>query len=288
MSPNMTGALLMMASMAAFTANDIFVKLTGGAVPLFQFLFLRGILSTLMVLGFARYLGALRFDLRRSDWIIVAIRCVAEIATAYFFLTALFHMPLANITAILQILPLTVTLGAAIFFSEVIGWRRMIAIAIGFCGMLLIVRPGAEGFNVWSVYALCAMMCVTIRDLVTRQLSKDVPSMTVTFVVSFAVMAFSGLVTLTNPWVAISVPNLWMIVGSSFCILGGYFFSIQVMRAGDVGFIAPFRYVSLVSALLAGWFLFDEWPDAITLVGAAIVVGTGLFTLYRERHASRA
>lgn len=288
MSPNMTGALLMMASMAAFTANDIFVKLTGGAVPLFQFLFLRGILSTLMVLGFARYLGTLRFDLRRSDWIIVAIRCVAEIATAYFFLTALFHMPLANITAILQILPLTVTLGAAIFFSEVIGWRRMIAIAIGFCGMLLIVRPGAEGFNVWSVYALCAMMCVTIRDLVTRQLSKDVPSMTVTFVVSFAVMAFSGLVTLTNPWVAISVPNLRMIVGSSFCILGGYFFSIQVMRAGDVGFIAPFRYVSLVFALLAGWFLFDEWPDTITLVGAAIVVGTGLFTLYRERHASRA
>ena len=78
-----------------------------------------------------------------------------------------------------------------------------------------------------------------------------------------------------------------MIVGSSFCILGGYFFSIQVMRAGDVGFIAPFRYVSLVFALIAGWFLFSEWPDAITLLGAGIVVGMGLFTLYRERHLSR-
>lgn len=287
MSPNMVGALLMMASMLCFTANDVFVKLTGGAVPLFQFLFLRGILSTLMVLGVAQSFGALRFSMKRSDWVIVMIRCVAEIATAYFFLTALFHMPLANITAILQILPLTVTLGAAIFFSEVIGWRRMIAIAIGFCGMLLIVRPGAEGFNVWSVYALCAMVCVTIRDLVTRKLSRDVASMTVTFVVSFSVMAFSGVVTAMNPWVAISTMNLWMILGSSFCILGGYFFSIQVMRAGDVGFIAPFRYVSLVIALFAGWFLFDEWPEAITLVGAAIVVGTGLFTLYRERQISR-
>ena len=287
MSPNMVGALLMMASMLCFTANDIFVKLTGGAVPLFQFLFIRGVLSTLMVVGFAQYLGALRFDLRRSDWIIVSVRCVAEIATAYFFLTAIFHMPLANITAILQILPLTVTLGAALFFSEVIGWRRMIAIAIGFCGMLLIVRPGAEGFTVWSVYALCAMLCVTLRDLVTRKLSKDVPSMTVTFVVSFAVMAFAGMMTLTTPWVPINTSNLWMIIGSSFCILGGYFFSIQVMRAGDVGFIAPFRYVSLVFALLAGWFLFEEWPDTITLLGAAIVVGTGLFTLYRERHKSK-
>jgi S-adenosylmethionine uptake transporter len=100
-------------------------------------------------------------------------------------------------------------------------------------------------------------------------------------------MAFSGVVTAMNPWVAISTINLWMILGSSFCILGGYFFSIQVMRAGDVGFIAPFRYVSLVIALFAGWFLFDEWPEAITLVGAAIVVGTGLFTLYRERQISR-
>lgn len=287
MSPNMTGALLMVASMASFVANDIFIKLTGGAVPLFQLLFLRGILSSVMVLALGLYFQSLRFQLTRGDWVIVAVRCVMETAAAYFFLTALFHMPLANLTAILQILPLTVTLGAAVFFREVIGWRRMTAIAIGFCGMLLILRPGADGFTIWSLYALCAVLAVTLRDLVTRKLSRDVPSMAITLVVSISVMVFSGVASLANPWVSVSATNAWMIVGSSFCILAGYFFSIQVMRTGDVGFTAPFRYTSLVFALLAGWLLFGEWPHVVTLLGVTIVVGTGLFTLFRERYSSR-
>ena len=283
MSANQIGALFMMASMACFVMNDTLFKVTDGAVPLFQLLFLRGILTTTLVIVLARRLGSLHFNIARRDWGLIGLRSAAEMGAAYFFVTALFNLPLANVTAILQVLPLTVTLGSALFFKEAVGWRRMTAILIGFIGMLLIVRPGSDGFNLYSVYALMAVFSVTVRDLATRRLSNDVPSMTVTLSASLTVMIFSGVASLATPWVGISALNGLMIVGASVFILGGYYFSVRVMRVGDVSFIAPFRYTGLVWALILGWFVFGDWPTNLTLLGAGIVVATGLFTLYRER-----
>ena len=283
MSANQIGALFMMASMACFVMNDTLFKVTDGAVPLFQLLFLRGILTTTLVIVLARRLGSLHFNIARRDWGLIGLRSAAEMGAAYFFVTALFNLPLANVTAILQVLPLTVTLGSALFFKEAVGWRRMTAILIGFIGMLLIVRPGSDGFNLYSIYALMAVLSVTVRDLATRRLSSDVQSMTVTLSASLTVMIFSGVASLATPWVGISALNGLMIVGASVFILGGYYFSVRVMRVGDVSFIAPFRYTGLVWALILGWFVFGDWPTNLTLLGAAIVVTTGLFTLYRER-----
>ena len=283
MSANQIGALFMMASMACFVMNDTLFKVTDGAVPLFQLLVLRGILTTTLVIVLARRLGSLHFNIARRDWGLIGLRSAAEMGAAYFFVTALFNLPLANVTAILQVLPLTVTLGSALFFKEVVGWRRMTAILIGFIGMLLIVRPGSDGFNLYSIYALMAVLSVTVRDLATRRLSSDVPSMTVTLSASLTVMIFSGVASLATPWVGISALNGLMIVGASVFILGGYYFSVRVMRVGDVSFIAPFRYTGLVWALILGWFVFGDWPTNLTLLGAGIVVATGLFTLYRER-----
>ncbi|KIN77920.1 DMT family transporter [Sulfitobacter mediterraneus] len=283
MSPNLVGALLMMASMACFVVSDAVLKLTGGAVPLFQLLFLRGLISCALILVTKGRLGALHFDIARRDWALIMIRAVTEAMIAYFFLTALFNMPLANLTAILQCVPLTVTLASAIFLREAVGWRRMVAIAVGFVGVLLIVKPGAEGFNVWSLYAVIAMLGVTFRDLITRKLSPSVPSMTVTLVTALTVLIAAGLASLTEPWVAVDPSVGLLIAASAVLVLGGYFFSIHVMRIGDVSFIAPFRYTGLVWALLLGFVFFGEWPGWMTLTGAGIVVGTGIFTLYRER-----
>lgn len=283
MSPNLTGALLMMASMACFTINDALLKATGGELHLFQLLFLRGILATLLIAMLAYLRGALRGGISRHDWSMIMLRSASEIGAAYFFVTALLNMPLANVTAILQILPLTVTLGAALFFRDPVGWKRLSAIAIGFCGMLLIVRPGTEGFTVWSVYALIAVLCVTARDLSTRRLSSTVPSLMVTLCASLAVLVAAGLASTTVSWAPVTFELGGLILASSLFIVGGYFFSVQVMRAGDVSFIAPFRYTGLIWALVLGWVLFGDWPAPLTLLGAAIVVATGLFTLYRER-----
>ncbi|SDO30358.1 S-adenosylmethionine uptake transporter [Lutimaribacter pacificus] len=284
---NFKGALLMMASMAAFTLNDTFVKALSGELPLFQLLFLRGILTTALVGLLAWRLGALSRRIPRRDWQLVGLRLVAEIGAAYFFLTALFNMPLANVTAILQSLPLVVTLSAALLFSEPLGWRRLSAILIGLCGVLLIVRPGTEGFTLYSVYALIAVGFVTMRDLCTRRLSPETPSMLVTFLTSGAVMVFFGLGSVVDSWVPLDGGAALKIVGASVMVFGGYLFSIMVMRVGEISFVTPFRYTGLIWALVLGWAVFGDWPAPVTMMGAAIVVGSGIFMLYRERQLSR-
>ena len=286
MSPNMAGALLMMASMACFTLNDTLIKMTAGSVPLFQLIFLRGILTTALILVTKGRLGPMHLNIDRRDWGVIAVRSGAEVAAAYFFLSALFNMPLGNVTAILQVLPLSVTLASALVLREAVGWRRMLAILIGFIGVMLIVKPGADGFNIWSIYALIAVACVTVRDLATRRLSKGVPSMTVTLVTAGSITIAAGLASLSTPWVAITSDVATLIAGASVFVLGGYFFSVQVMRVGDVSFVAPFRYTGLIWALVLGWFVFGDWPGWMTLLGAFIVVATGIFTLYRERKVS--
>lgn len=283
MSPNLKGALLMMVSMAAFTLNDTCVKAAGDALPLFQLVTLRGVLASVLIYLLARRLGSLSVRLSRRDWGLIGLRCAAEMGATVFFLSALMNMPLANVTAILQVLPLTLTLGAALFFGEPVGWRRTLAIGLGFCGVLMIVRPGPEGFSLHAVFALVAVLCVTLRDLATRRMSAQVPSMTVTLAGALSVTLLSALASGATGWVAVDVPTALLVIAASVCILLGYLCGVMVMRIGDVSFIAPFRYTGLVWALVLGWAVFGDWPQVPTLAGAAIVVSTGLFTLFRER-----
>lgn len=286
-SDNLTGAFLMMASMACFVLNDTLMKAMAEDVPLFQLLFLRGVLTSIAVAVMAWRMGGFRRMPARQDRWLIFWRILAETAAAYFFLTALFHMPLANITAILQALPLTIALGAALFFGEPIGWRRLVAILIGFVGVMLIIRPGTEGFTIYSLYGLAAVACVTVRDLTTRRLSSDTPSILVTFLTSVVIMAVFGLASLPAEWTPMDTRSSLLTFGAAVMIIGGYLFSIMVMRVGEISFIAPFRYTGLIFALLLGWFAFGDWPVPLTLLGAAIVVGSGLFTLYREARLGR-
>ncbi|WP_170328785.1 DMT family transporter [Ruegeria arenilitoris] len=285
MTPNIKGALLMNGSMAAFTINDALIKAAGAEVPLFQMVAMRGVLATVLVYMLARNLGALHLNFPRHDKWLVAARCVAELSATFFFLTALLHMPLANVTAVLQALPLTVTLGAVVFFGEQIGWRRVLAIALGFLGMLLIVRPGPEGFSIYAIYALIAVVSVTIRDLITRRMSIHVPSLAVTLATSFTITVAAGCASLASGWQPVPTGAGLMVACAAVFVLTGYLCSVMVMRVGDVGFVAPFRYSSLIWALALGWLVFGDWPDSVTLLGAALVVGAGLFTLFRERHS---
>ncbi|OAN70994.1 DMT family transporter [Seohaeicola saemankumensis] len=287
LTDNTRGALLMMASMAAFTLNDTFMKTLAGDMPLFQLIFLRSIFTTVAIGAMALYLGALHLRIPPRDRLLIVIRALAEVGSAYFFLTALYNMPLANVSAIMQSLPLVVTLAAALFFGETLGWRRMTAILVGLCGVLLIVRPGTEGFNIFSVYALIAVAFVTVRDLVTRRVSGATHSMMVTFITSLALLIAFGMASMTVEWVPITLHRGSMILGAAVMVVFGYVFSVMVMRVGEISFVAPFRYTGLIWALVLGWLVFGDWPAPLTLVGAVIVVGSGVFMLYREAQLKR-
>jgi len=282
-SDNLRGAGLMSGSMVAFVANDAFMKLVLVDIPLFQAVFLRGAGTVACLVILALFLGQFRFGFGRKDWLLVGVRSAVEVGGTACFLTALIHMPIANVSAVLQALPLTVSLAAAVFLREALGWRRLLAILVGFVGVFLIIRPGPDGFSVYSVYALGAVACVTVRDLVVRRMSRDIPSIMVGLMAAIAVMLAGGIVTLTQVWVPVDATNMFQIGGAMVFIVFGYIFSVAAMRMGDIGFVAPFRYASLIAALVLGWAVFGNWPTPLTLTGAAIVVGTGLFTLYRER-----
>lgn len=287
MTPNIKGAALMSGAMAAFTLNDTFVKLVTQTVPLFQMIFLRGIVTAVMMVALLWWMGQLRFTIPRADRGKVWGRILAEIAAMITFMIALVNMPLANVAAILSALPLSVTLVAFVVFREPVGWRRMLAIVVGFLGVMLIVQPGGTGFNVYSIYALMTVGFVTIRDLLTRRLSANAPSMGVAFITAIAVGLAGGLLSIAEQWQPIDAQAALYILAASVCIIGGYLFSIMTMRVGEIGVVAPFRYTALVWALILGFFVFGDWPDIWTLIGAFIVVASGIFTLLREHRVAR-
>lgn len=288
LTDNARGILLMCGSMLAFTVNDGFMKVVSQSLPLFQAIALRGIMSTLALLVIARLLtGHLRLLPCGADGPKVFWRSVAEIASTGTFLVALTQMPLANLSAIMQSLPLAITLGAAVFLKEPVGWRRLVAILIGFCGVLLIVKPGTEGFTFWSVLGLISVAFVVLRDLTTRALSRSTPSAAVAVWASGAVMLMGVAVTTWQGWVPVAPREALYLLIASSALICGYMLAVMVMRVGDIGLIAPFRYTSLLWAILFGWMLFGALPDGVTIAGAAIVVATGLYTLLRERKLSR-
>ena len=282
LSDNLRGALLMTLSMTAFTVNDAFLKAMTDELPLFQLLFFRGmgVVAILTVLTYWR--GQLQFKQSKQDWTFIILRTLSEIGAAFFFLSALRQMPIANVSAILQALPLTVSLAGAAFLGEALGWRRFAAIIIGFCGVLLIIKPGGADFNSYSLYALTAVACVTFRDIIVRRMSKDVPSMFVGWFTALGVMTFAGFASLTEDWQTLSPTGQLQMLGTTVFIVAGYILSVSVMRVGEIAFVAPFRYTSLLVAIILGIVFFGEIPDRLTILGATIVVATGLFTLYRE------
>ena len=279
----------MTGSMVAFAINDAFLRSIGGGLPVFQTLTLRGLLvvTFLAALVWATGTWVPQRLTRREKWLLVA-RSVTEIGAAFFIVNALFNMELAKVTAILQILPLTIPLAIWLFLREPMGWRRMVAIGIGFVGMLLIVQPGGPDYSVYSLYCLGAVVCVTARDVLSRRLGHKVSSSLISFYSALSVLLFAAVATQFETWEPVGQAHVWALLGSSVAILLGYVFSVMVMRTGEVGFTAQFRYMGLIAALVIGYLAFGEWPNVLTLCGAAIVVTTGLFTLLRERQLQNA
>jgi len=275
LTDNMRGALFMVGSMSAFTVNDAFMKAVSADLPLFQSIFLRSLIVLPLLTLLCKAMGQLRFDLSRRDWTLIVIRTIAEMFSAILFITALFNMPLANLSAILQALPLTVSLAAALFFKEPLGWRRLTAIFIGFAGVMLIVRPGGADFSVYSLYAVGAVMVVTVRDLAARRMSRDVPSTLAAVIAAVGVTLLAMVGLAFETWAPVQGATVGYLTGAAVFIIGGYVFSVAAMRVGEIGFVAPFRYTSLLVALLLGFVVFGEVPQALTLIGAGIVVAMG-------------
>lgn len=287
LSDNARGILFMNVSMAAFTFNDILVKLVAQDLPLAQVVTIRGAMTVALLLCLARIRGGLTWRLPRREGMLLGWRTLAEIGGTVAFLLALMQMPLANLSAIMQSLPLAVTLAGAVFLRDPIGWRRLSAILVGFIGVILIVRPGTEGFNIWSLVALVAVAFVVLRDLVTRSFAASVPSVVIAIWAALAIMLTGILGLFFEEWQPVNLAMLLRLAGASLALVVGYLFIVMAMRVGDVAMIAPFRYTALLWAIFLGWLAFGNLPDRMTLVGAGIIVASGLYTYLRDQHIQR-
>jgi drug/metabolite transporter (DMT)-like permease len=287
LSPNMRAALFMTLSMAGFTVNDAITKQVADGMNMGQIMLLRGAFATLLITLLAWHQGAFR-ALRAAMHPLVATRVVTEVMATVLFLIALTHLPIANVSAVLQALPLAVTMGAALVFGETVGWRRWLSIAAGFAGVAVIVRPGLEGFSVYSLSALACVGCCAVRDLATKRIPHHIPTLMVSTLTAFAVTVFGAfLVQPMGGWTAPAPGDLMLLAGAAALLLIGYQFIILSMRLGDISFVAPFRYTALLFSIVLGFAMFGDVPDVAMIAGSAIIVGSGLYMLYRERVVGR-
>ena len=278
----------MTASMAAFTVNDTFMKALSDELPLFPALALRGTGATLLLVLIALILRIDAFTVRVKDRWKMVIRSLAEAGGAFGFLGAVFNMDLANASAIGQVAPLVVAVAAAIWLGERLNALRIGSVIVGFLGVILMLQPGPEGFNWWSLSVIFSVLMVTLRDIITRQMSHDIPAFTIVLYGAVAVAVVAGIGTvLRGELQPISTTVAAQMTGSVLFLIVGYFTAILTMRVGEVSFVAPFRYTSMLFSFLLGWLMFSEMPNALTLIGVTIVIAAGLISLTMEVRAQR-
>ncbi len=280
---NLRAILAMLVSQLSFIFNDTLIKMSTRDLPGGEAIFLRGLFAFAFALALAASMGALNGLPRRETWPLIGLRNIGEIGSTFFYLTALFHMPIADATAILQFVPLAMTAAAAVFLAEPVGWRRWTATFAGFVGVMIVIRPGTTAFNAWSLLAFTSVFFSVLRDLSTRRISTEIPTLLLV-TISAATVATAALgFSVFETWIWPSGYALLHLGGAAVFLLGGYTFIIDAMRHGEVAVVAPFRYSVIVWAILAGILMFGERPDRTALLGTAIVILAGIYTFMRER-----
>ncbi|MCJ8140413.1 DMT family transporter [Falsirhodobacter halotolerans] len=278
---NMRGIALMVAAMALFAVEDMFLKLSAETMPIGQILAAGGLFGAICFGAVARMRGEPLFA--RGVWTgAVGWRNLGEMVASGFYVTALALLPLSTVSAILQAQPLAITCCAALFLGEQVGWRRWTAIGVGFVGILFVVQPGRE-FEVHSLLAVAAVAGLTLRDLATRGVPRRIGSsaigfsaMTMMLLLGAAMMAVQGTAPLDRP-------SALVLLGALVAGTAGYALIVAATRVGEVSVVTPFRYARLVFVLVLALIVFGEVPAPAVIFGATLVIASGLYTLARER-----
>lgn len=280
---NLAGILLMCAAMLCFAIEDVFVKHLAGQIQTGEILAILGCGGFVVFSLIARHRGTRVFT--NQLWTAkMLLRNVGEILGTTSYVLAIWLVPLSTAGAIIQATPLAVTLGAALFLGQPVGWRRWAAIMVGFAGVLIVVRPGVAGFQPAALLAVLTVIGLSIRDLATRAMRRDVSNMYMAAWGFGVLVPVGAAMTLATGGAKIPDPAQWALLACAlFFATLGYYLLILAMRMGEVAVVTPFRYARLLFAVFFGMLVFAERPDALTIAGSVIIIGSGLFTFYRER-----
>jgi drug/metabolite transporter (DMT)-like permease len=273
-------ALMVMAS-GLLTLNDGIVKWLAQSYPVGQVITLRGVFVIAIVVLWA----AMRHrssQLRVSNWRLQLTRGTLMSISTFLFVTALALMPLADAIAIAFVGPVIATALAALLLHEPVGWRRWGAIAVGFTGVVIMLRPTPDLIRVVAIVPLLAALVGAFRDIVTRKMGTGGESTLAIMLISTSVVTLAGLLTIPLGWSPLNIADLAMFVGSALLVGTAQALMIESFRLGEIGLVGPFKYTSLVWAILLGLLVWGDLPDAWTWAGSALVVGSGLYIWHRE------
>ena len=279
---NLKGILFMILAMAGFACEDLFIKMLSENLPISEIIIILGFSGSIifLIIGLLTKAPIFHQGLLTTP---VIIRTLCALFGALFFVLAIALTPLSSASAIIQVMPLLVTIGAAIFFKEKVGWRRWTAVFVGFIGVLLILRPGFGSFMPASIFALLGATFLAGRDLATRAIEVKLPSVTISL---YAFLAFgvSGimLIPFSSEMLVPSSKDILFFAGASAFGVIAYYSIVIAARTGEMSVISPFRYSRLVFAMLLSIIVLSERPDMLTLLGAAIIVASGVYTFIRE------
>jgi drug/metabolite transporter (DMT)-like permease len=283
---NRRGVAAMVLSATTFVANDALLKFTSQSLPGMQAIFLRGLLATAGLLLLAHAFGALPHIRRLGDAKMIARSTLDAVATT-IYLTALFHLPLGNATAINMAAPLFIILFAVLVIGEPATPTRWCVLAAGFAGVLLIVQPAAEGFNAWALLSVAGTLMHSGRDLLTRFIDRSIPTILLTLSTAVAVTALSGIASVFQGWAPVGWQTWACLAAAAVFLSAGHYFLAVSMRTGEISLVAPFRYSGLLFALVVGWAVWGDVPNLLAWCGIVLLVGAGLYVLLHERARQR-
>lgn len=259
----------------AYVVNDGLVRVaTEEGLDVYQALFLRGCAMVVLFSAWVRTRGSsLRpQDLGRAAW----LRVGAEVVATALFFAALVELEFANAQTILMLVPFAVTVAAALVFGESVSRPQYLLVAIGFVGVVAVVRPTPAGFSGWSLMVVASALALVVREVATRRVPTAVPPVPVALATAVAITAMTGLLSAFRGWGQLTAPATVALGLACLCLVAGYVLTIQSVRVGDLSVSAPFRYSSVVGAVAVGLVLFDETPDALTAVGCVLIVTAGV------------
>ena len=274
----------MVASGALLTINDALAKLMTAHYPVGQLMFMRGVFVLLPIAFLVWRAGGTRV-LRVRNPKGQLLRGITVILGSFLFVTALKLMPLADAIAITFAGPLFLTAMATPLLAETVGWRRWLAVVVGFCGVVLMLRP-TGAFQWVALLPLAVALLGAFRDIITRAMVGSESTLSILFVSTLMVTS-SGLVTLPFGWSAPTAADLAILASAGFCLSGAHYFMIEAFRWAEAGLVSPFKYATMVWAVIFGALIWGDMPDSWMISGTLIVTGSGLYILHRETRLRR-
>lgn len=281
------GPLFMIIATCSYVINDTMMKLATEGLPPYEVLMLRGCagllwgLPLMLLLGYGTQLP-LVFERR------VLARNLAEMAAILCYVVALANMPIADASALGQITPLLVLLGASILFRERIGGVRMALIGLGFIGAIMVAQPTMQGISIYAALALANAVLCAVRDIAGRRVAAEVPGMIVAMSAIIVVLIGAGVMHLiTEQWVVPQMHHLLLLGGAGLFLIFGHFFIFMAYRVGPTGVVAPFYYFFTFWAVLSGLVVFGQFPNLLAISGIALVVAAGLTIVVLDERKRR-